>query len=107
ETGVDHRAVVGAVAGRLNDDVAGKAQVIAEREELRLARVAGRVLALGRVREFGAGAEHVAMRIGAARRDPEARPAGAIVPVEPALGLLERPADGPALGGRRIINQNI
>ena len=47
--------------------------MVAQREELRLARVAGRVLALGRVRELRAGAEHVAMRVDAARRQLEAR----------------------------------
>ena len=38
-----------------------------------LARVAGRVFALGRVRKFRAGAEHVAMRVDRARRRHEAR----------------------------------
>ena len=49
---IDHRAVVGAVAGGLHDDVAREAEVVAQREQLLLARVAGRVLALGRVGEL-------------------------------------------------------
>ena len=63
---VDHGAIVGAVAGRLNDDVAGETQMIAQREQFRLAGVAGRVFALGRVRELGPRSEHVAMRVDAA-----------------------------------------
>ena len=65
---VGHRAVVGAVAGGLHDDVAREAEVIAQREELRLARVARGVLSLGRVWKLGAGAEHVAVRVDRARR---------------------------------------
>ena len=94
ETRVDHRAVVGAVAGRLHNDVAGKAEVIAQGEQLRLARVAWRVLALGGIGEFGPRAEHVAMRVDAAGRQGEARLAGAVEPVEPAIGLLEWPGHG-------------
>ena len=65
--GIDHRAVVGAVAGGLHDHVAREAEVVAQREQLRLAGVARRVLALGRVRKLLAGAEHVAVRVDAAR----------------------------------------
>ena len=50
--GVDHGAVVRAVAGCLHDDVAADAQVVAEGEKLLLARVARGVLALGREREL-------------------------------------------------------
>jgi hypothetical protein len=71
DAGVDHRAVVGAVAGGLHDHVAREAEVVAQREELLLAGVAGRVLALGREGEFGAGAEHVAVRVDAAGRQLE------------------------------------
>ena len=81
---VDHRAVVGAVAGGLHDDVAREAEVVAQCEELRLAGVARRVLALGRERELRARAEHVAMRIDAARRRREARLRRTCVPIEPA-----------------------
>ncbi len=70
--------------------------MVAQREELSLAGVAGRVFALGRVRELGAGAEHVAMRVDRAGRQREAGLRGAVEPVEPAPGLLERPGDGPA-----------
>ena len=50
-----HGAVVGAVAGRLHDHVAREAEKIAQRAQLFLRRVAGRVFALGRVRELRAG----------------------------------------------------
>ena len=70
--GIDHRAVVGAVAGGLHDDVAREAEVIAQREQLRLAGVAGRVLSLGRVGELRARAEHVAVRVHRAGRRREA-----------------------------------
>jgi hypothetical protein len=66
--GVDHGAIVGPVTGRLHDNVAGESEVIAQSEELRLARVARGVLALGNVRELGPGAEDVAMRVDAAAR---------------------------------------
>jgi hypothetical protein len=46
---IDQRAVVGAVAGGLHDHVLVEAQVVAQREQLLLAGVARRVLALGRV----------------------------------------------------------
>ena len=74
---VGHRAVVGAVAGGLHDDVAREAQVIAQREQLRLARVAGRVLPLGREGKLRPGTEHVAMRVHGAGRRQEPRLAAA------------------------------
>ena len=86
---VGHRAVVRAVAGGLHDDVAREAEVVAQREQLRLARVAGGVLPLGRVRELRARAEHVAVRVHRAGRRREPRLARARAPVEPAGGLLE------------------
>ena len=70
---VDHGAVVGAVAGRLHHHIAGKAEMVAQRIELLVRRVAGRVFALRRKRKFGAGAEHMAMRIDRARRQLKAR----------------------------------
>src|SRR5208282_2601231 len=85
---------VGAVARRLDDDVARKAEMIAQGKQLRLARVARRVLALGRIRKLGAWPEHVAMRVDAAERKRKSRLARRLEPVEPALGLLERPSDG-------------
>ena len=86
---IDHGAVVGAVAGGLHDHVARKTQVVAQRKELRLGGVAGRVLALGRVGELGAGAEHVAVRVHRAGRHLEGRLARAGVPVQPAGGFGE------------------
>ncbi len=82
--GVGHRAIVGPVAGRLHDHVAREAEVIAQREQLRLRGVAGRVFALGRIGEFGARPEDMAMRIDRAFRQDEARLSRARVPVEPA-----------------------
>ena len=49
---IDERAIVAAVAGRLHDHVPGETEVIAQREQLLLRRVAGRVLPLGRVGEL-------------------------------------------------------
>src|SRR5271166_51832 len=94
EAGVDHRAVVGAVARRLHHDIASEPQMIAQGEELGLACVAGRIFALGRVWERGPGPEHVAVRIDAARRQAKARLARAVIPVEPHLSFFERPGDG-------------
>ena len=73
----------------LHDHVACKAQVVAQRVQLVLAGVAGRVLALGRVGELGTGAEHVAMGIHGACWHLEFGFAGAGVPVQPAGGLGE------------------
>ena len=50
---VDHRAIVLAVAGRLHDHVLVEAEEIAQREQLLLGRVAGRVFALRRVGKLG------------------------------------------------------
>ena len=71
QQGIDERAVVGAVAGRLDDDVLVEAQVIAKCEQQVLRRVARRVLALGRVGELVSGAEHVTVRVHRARRELE------------------------------------
>jgi len=68
---IDHRAVVGAVTGRLHDDVARETQMIAQRKQLLLRRIAGRVFALRHIGKFGAGAEHMAMRIDGAGRHRE------------------------------------
>ena len=65
---IDHRAVVGAVAGGLDHDVAGKAEMVAQRVELLPRRIAGRVFALRRVTVFGARAEHMAVRVHGAGR---------------------------------------
>ena len=70
-------------------DVAREAEVVAQREQLRLARVARGVLPLGRVRKLRARAEHVAVRVHRAGRRREPRLARARAPVEPAGRLLE------------------
>ncbi len=67
---IDHRPIVLAVAGRLHDHVLVEPEEIAQREQLFLGRVAGRVFALGRVGKFRLRAEHVAVRIDRARRRP-------------------------------------
>ena len=86
---IDHRPVVCAVAGGLHHDVAGEPKVVAQGVELGLGRIARRVLALRRVREFGAWAKHMAVRVHAASRHLEARLARVGVPVEPAWGFVE------------------
>ena len=79
----DHGAVVGAVAGRLDDDVAVEAEEVAQREQLLLAGVDRRVLALRRVGEDVAGAEHVAVGVDRAGRRDVGRLAGVRVEREP------------------------
>ena len=81
--GVDHRPVVRAVARGLDDHVAAHAEVVAEGEELVLARVARRVLALGCEGERGAGPEHVAVRVDRARGEGERGNRGLRIPVQP------------------------
>ncbi len=90
---VDHRAVVGAMTGRLHDDVAVESEAIAQREQLRLAGVAGGVFAFGRVGELGPRSEHMAMRVDGAAWKRKAWATRPLAPVEPALRLLERPRD--------------
>src|SRR5438105_5991312 len=86
---IDHRAVVGAVAGGLHDDVPREAEVVAQRVELRFRRVARRVFALRRIRERPARSEHVAMRVHAAGRHFELRFRRGSAPVQPAGGFLK------------------
>jgi hypothetical protein len=69
---IDHRAVVGAMTGRLHDDVARKTEMVAQRKQLLLRRIAGRVFALRHIGKFGAGAEHMAMCVDGAGRHLEA-----------------------------------
>jgi hypothetical protein len=70
---VDERTVVVAVAGRLHDDVALEPEVVAQREQLFLRGIAGRVLALGRIGEGIARPEYVAVRIHGPGRHRETR----------------------------------
>ena len=86
---VDERGVVGAVARRLHDDGARKAEAVAQRKQLRFGGVARCVLALRRVREGGARPEDVAVGVDRACWELEAWFAGFCVPVEPAVGFLE------------------
>ena len=74
--GVDHRAVVRAVAGGLDDDVAADPEVVAQREQLLLAGVARGVLALRREGELVARPEDVAVRVDRADREREGRGRG-------------------------------
>ncbi len=53
--GVDHRGVVGAVAGGLHDHVPADPQLVPQGEQLVLAGIARGVLAFRRERELGAG----------------------------------------------------
>ena len=69
---IHHRTIVGAVTGRLHDDVAREAEVIAQGKELFLRGITRRVFARLRKGEFGRGPENVAMRIHRARRYLEA-----------------------------------
>ncbi len=86
---VDHGPVVGAVAGGLDDDVAGETEVVAQREQLVLRGVARGVLALGGEGELGRGTEDVAVGVDRPLGHPEGRGARVLVPVQPARGLLE------------------
>src|SRR5262249_49788811 len=67
---IDHRAVVFAVARRLNDHVLVEAEKVAQRGELLLGRIARRVFALGRVGELALVPEPVAGRVARPRRRP-------------------------------------
>ena len=95
QAGVDHRAIVGAMAGRLHDDVT---------REARDGRATRRVRPCSRRRAYicaqarngnaapGPKTWQCASTLPAGGR--KARLARLVEPVEPALGLLERPADG-------------
>jgi hypothetical protein len=60
---IDHSAIIGAVTGRLHDDIAGETEMIAQGKELGPRRIAGRILTLGRVREFDARTKDMTMRV--------------------------------------------
>ncbi len=68
---IEHRKVIGTMAGRLHDHVARKAEMIAQGVELLFGSIAGRVFALRRKGEFRSGTEHVAMRVHGASRHLE------------------------------------
>jgi hypothetical protein len=89
QAGVDHGAVVGAVAGGLHHDVAREPEMVTQRKQLLLAGVARRVLALGRIGKLSARAEDVAVGVHAAGGQFEGGSGGIGVPVEPAGCLGE------------------
>ena len=89
---VDHRAVVGAVTRRLHDHVARDAEMVAQRVELMLRRIARRVFPLRRVRKLRARTEHMAMRVNGAGRQLEPGLGWTGIPIEPSWGLLEWPS---------------
>jgi len=86
---IDEGAVVGAVAGCLDDDVAGETEPVAQREQLLARGIAGRVFALGREREALAGTENMTMGIDGPRRQAELRDRRIGKPIEPARRFLE------------------
>src|SRR6187549_3815416 len=89
EQRVNECPIVGAVTGRLNDDVLIEAEMIAESEELVLRGIARRVLALRRVRKLIAGPEYMTMRVDGAGRDFEHRYRRVWVNWQPAWGYFE------------------
>ena len=68
---INHRAVVGTVAGGLDYYVAGKSKMVPQREQLLLRGITGSVFALRRKGKLRARSEHVAMRIHRAGRNLE------------------------------------
>ena len=97
------------MARGLDHDVAGKAELVAQGEELGLAGIAGRVLALGRERELGTGAEHVAMRIHRTGRWPKLRRARVRAPIKPPGSLFEGRHGRPLAAARlfRIVEDSV
>ena len=88
------------LVGRANDivdqmriaipqEVRDAREMVAQREELLLGRIAGRVLALRSKRKFSTRAEDVAMGVDSASRHVKARLGGTVVPVQPARGFGE------------------
>jgi hypothetical protein len=65
---IEHRRMVGAVAGRLDEHAAGNAEKAMQPQQQFLRRIMGREGAVGRKREFVRRAEDVEMRIAASRR---------------------------------------
>jgi hypothetical protein len=109
---VDDRAVVGAVARGLYEHVALETEVVAQRPELFLACIAGRVLTLRRVREARARSEHVAVRVHAAGRQSKARLRRLRMKRQPASIHREwarrafgRPARATGHGRRRVVSR--
>ncbi len=91
QAGIDHRAVVGAVAGGLHDHVARKAEVVAQREQLLLAtRRRACTCARARTGNSAPGPNTWQCASTAPGGQLEARLRRAGVPVEPAGGLGER-----------------
>jgi len=70
---IDHGAVVFGVTRGLDDHILIEAEKVAQREQLLLRRITGRVFALRRIGKFRLGAEHMTMGIDGARRRFEFR----------------------------------
>lgn len=81
--GIDQGAVIGAMAGGLDDDIALETEEVAQGEELLPRRVARRIFTLRREGEDIARPEDVAMGIDRAFRQLEFRLRGVGAPVEP------------------------
>ena len=74
---IEHGGIVAAVAARLHDHRARNAEMVVQRAQHFLRRVLRRVAPPGRVRKPLARPEHMAMRVGRARRQRKARAAPA------------------------------
>jgi hypothetical protein len=68
---IDHRAVIAAVAGSLDYDVAGETEMISQGIQLLPGRVAGRVFALWCIGKLGTGPEYMTVRVHRACRHLE------------------------------------
>src|SRR6476661_6727970 len=80
QASIDHCTVVSAMAGSLHDDVARKAEMVAQCKQLLPAGVAWSVLPLWRVGIFRGRAEDVAVRVDGARGELELRLARVCIP---------------------------
>src|SRR6516164_8339326 len=90
---VDHRAVIGAMAGRLHDHIPRESKMITQRVKLPPGCVAGRVFALRCIRILRARTEDMAMRVNGAARHLEVWLRGTLIPVKPSRTLLEGPGN--------------
>ena len=77
------------MASGLYDHIPCKAQMIAQREKLLLACIAGRVFTLWCIGKFSAGAKHMAMRINCACGQLKTWLGRAFEPIKPACGFRE------------------
>ena len=77
------------MASGLDYDVTSKPKVVAQRKELILRRIAGRVLALRRIGKRVTRSKNMAMRINCSGGQLKSRLGRAGEPVQPARGLLK------------------